>query len=519
MHSLRRPARLLPSGTPATESLGLEQVRQENFFSLHLVAWASTSLFLVVVNLLSESFSKVSWSLYASSAWAVVLLVHWYVGVYMGRRRYEDEHRKLEKLHESSAASPQSDEPNDIEDLRRNLLRSSETAREALRQISPEAVADVSRGEARALELVAWLADADSLVTRTRQGHDLRQTVAATLSKPGGERLRAALQKLLAQLDIQDVRLANLEREATRRRSMLDSFLLVVESAGVAHSSSEVLAAVSEPLRERADLLEAERAPDDSVDLIGINQEALEAERIREEVKLAQELQRSILPDVAPSMNGLSVAHLCCPSSEVGGDYFDFYRLSDEKLLVAIGDASGHGLDSSMVSSMAKSALYTQVSAGRTLEEAMAELNRLMYDTLGKRRLMTLALLEIDTRLRRLAWVNAGQVFPLIRRQDQVLELKQSSYPLGVRRGTRYERQEMVLEPGDLVLLLTDGLFEAAGEEGEIYGWDRVVDRLRDTEIEEVQAIVEDFAEDLRKHLAETPLPDDVTLIALRVEN
>jgi hypothetical protein len=519
MHSFRRTAQLLPSGTPARESLGLEQVRQENLFSLHLVAWASTSLFLVVVNLLSESFSKISWSLYASTAWALVLFVHWYVGVYMGRRRYEDEHRKLEKLHESSAASPQSDEPNDIEDLRRNLLRSSETAREALRQISPEAVADVARGEARALEIVAWLADADSLVTRTRRGHDLRQTVAATLSQPGGERLRVALQKLLAQLDIQDVRLANLEREATRRRSMLDSFLLVVESAGVAQSSSEVLAAVSEPLRERADLLEAERAPEDSVDPIGINQEALEAKRIREEVKLAQDLQRSILPDAAPEIHGLSVAQYCCPSSEIGGDYFDFYALGPNRLLVAIGDASGHGLDSSMVSSMAKSALYTQVSAGRSLEEAMAELNRLMYDTLGKRRLMTLALLEIDTQRRQLSWVNAGHVFPLIRRQGRILELKQSSYPLGVRRGTRYERQEMALETGDLILLLTDGLFEAAASEGEIYGWDRVVDRLRDTGFEGVQAIVEDFAEDLREHLGETPLPDDVTLLALQVED
>lgn len=172
-----------------------------------------------------------------------------------------------------------------------------------------------------------------------------------------------------------------------------------------------------------------------------------------------------------------------------------------------------------MVSSMAKSALYTQVSAGRTLEESMAEMNRLMYDTLGKRRLMTLALLEIDTKLRRLSWVNAGQVFPLIRRQGRILELKQSSYPLGVRRGTRYERQEMELEAGDLVLLLTDGLFEAAAREGEIYGWDRVVDRFRRTEIDGVEAIVEDFAEDLRKHLAETPLPDDVTLIALRIED
>ena len=504
--------------TPAMESLGLRQVRRENLFLLHLVAWASSSLFFIVINLLSKGFSGLSWSLYASGAWAVVVFVHGYVAIAMGRRRYEVEHRQLETLYESAVASQQNDGPSDIEDLRHNLLRSAEAAREALRQISPDAVADVSRGESRALELVAWLQEAEAVVSRTRQAHDLRQAVATTLSKPGDERLRAALQKLLTQLDIQDVKLATLERETTRRRSLLDSFLLVVESAGVAQSSSEVLAAVSQPLRERVDLLEADRVSDDASDLVGIAQ-AVEAERIREEVKLAQDLQRSILPDAAPEIHGLSVAQYCCPSSEIGGDYFDFYALGPNRLLVAIGDASGHGLDSSMVSSMAKSALYTQVSAGRTLEEAMAELNRLMYDTLGKRRLMTLALLEIDTQRRQLAWVNAGQVFPLIRRQGRILELKQSSYPLGVRRGTRYERQEMALETGDLILLLTDGLFEAAANEGEIYGWDRVVDRLRDAEFEGVQDIVEDFAEDLREHLGETPLPDDVTLIALRVED
>jgi len=369
------------------------------------------------------------------------------------------------------------------------------------------------------LEIVAWLEEADSVVARSKQAHDLRQNVATSLSKPGGERRRTALQKLLAQLDIQDVKLATLEREADRRRSLLDSFLLVVESVGVAQSSSELLAAVSEPLRERVDLLEVDRAPADTSDLAGINHAAREAERIREEVQLAQELQRSILPEAAPATHGLSVAQYCCPSSEIGGDYFNFYSLDAHRLLVAIGDASGHGLDSSMVSSMAKSALYTQVSAGRSLEEAMAELNRLMYDTLGKRRLMALALLEIDIQLKRLAWVNAGQVFPLIRRQDRILELKQSSYPLGVRRDTTYERQEMSLETGDVILLLTDGLFEAAAKGGEIYGWDRVLVRLQSAGLEGVQAIVESFASDLREHLADTPLPDDVTLIALRIED
>ena len=518
MRTLGWPPRLIPSTTPAMESLGLAQVRRENLFLLHLVAWVSISLLFVTIDLLSAGFSRVSWSLYAVGSWAMVLLLHWYFAVAMGRRRYEDEHRKLEKLHGAGVTTGPADDEGEIEELRSSLLRSAKAARDALRQISPEASADVSRGESRALEIVAWLEEARATVARSRETRDLRQRVAARLSTPGSERRRVALQKLLAQLDIQDVKLAALEREVGQRRSLLDSFLLVIESAGVAQSSSEVLAAVSEPLRERVDLLESDGAPEDYSDSEEVDQAARETRRIREEVKLAQDLQRSILPDTPPEIPGLSVAHVCCPSSEVGGDYFDFYPLGSDRLLVAIGDASGHGLDSSMVSSMAKSALYTHISGGRSLEDSMAEMNRLMYDTLGKRRLMTLALLELDVPRRRLAWVNAGQVYPLIRRGGRILELKQSSYPLGVRRSTRYERQEMGLEPEDVLVLLTDGLFEAAAKDGEIYGWDRVVDRLKKTQTADVQAIVEGLAEDLWEHLSETPLPDDMTLIAIRID-
>ncbi len=206
---------------------------------------------------------------------------------------------------------------------------------------------------------------------------------------------RVPLEKLLTQLDLQDVKLAVLERETSRRRSVLESFLLVLESAGVAGSSADVLTAVSDPLRGRVRLLE--EVVRSKVEGAKVGEGSTPAsDRIREEVRLAQELQRSILPSEAPEVPGLAVAHFYRPSSEVGGDFFDFYVTAPGRLLVAVGDASGHGLDSSMVSSMMKSALYTHVSAGRSLDESMVEMNRMMCDTVGRRRLMTLALLEID---------------------------------------------------------------------------------------------------------------------------
>ena len=131
-------------------------------------------------------------------------------------------------------------------------------------------------------------------------------------------------------------------------RRVVESFLLAIENASIAPSEEALVAAVSASISQRVARLET----------TGLGSESAEetARRIQGEIRLAQELQRSILPSSAPAVPGVAVGHLYEPSSEVGGDYYDFYLLSQGRLLVAVGDASGHGLDSSMVSSMAKSA-------------------------------------------------------------------------------------------------------------------------------------------------------------------
>jgi len=321
----------------------------------------------------------------------------------------------------------------------------------------------------------------------------------------------------LTQLDLMDVKVAVLERETSRRRSVLESFLLVLESAGVAGSKTDVLTAVSDPLRGRVRLLEETVTAEVAGATVG-DERAGASERIHEEVRLARELQNSILPQQAPEVPGLVVAHLYRPSSEVGGDFFDFYRTAPERLLVAVGDASGHGLDSSMMSSMMKSALYTHVSANRGLDETMVELNRMMCDTVGRRRLMTLALLEIDVESGRLSWVNAGHVFPLVVSGTGMRELEQSTYPLGVRREVDYSVFEETLEPGDRIVLATDGCIEALDADGEVYGWDRLGARLTELAESDPRAIADGLAEDVWRHLGGKPPQDDVTLVVVAFE-
>ena len=494
----------------------LRMLRSQSRFLGHAVTGATICLFLVLLNALIDGLAT-PWSLYPLAAWAVLLAGHGFVWGILGQRRDEREHRRLVEAWERREDQHEVSGLVETRDLREKLLEGAEAAREALRPISPEATADVSRGEASALDLVAWLDRAEPLLARSAAARDLRQEVAEALSKPMTEADRAPLDKLLTQLDLQDVKLSVLERETSRRRSILESFLLVLESAGVAGSSTEVLTAVRDPLRGRVRLLEETARSEVKGAAVG-DDRTPSSERIREEVRLAKELQTSILPSEAPEIPGLAVAHFYRPSSEVGGDFFDFYATGPGRLLVAVGDASGHGLDSSMVSSMMKSALYTHVSAGRSLEESMVEMNRMMCDTVGRRRLMTLALLQIDVEAHRLAWVNAGHVFPLVVSGSEVRELEQSSYPLGVRREVHYSVLEESLNPGDRIILVTDGCIEALDAEGEVYGWERLGDRLRELAESGPQAIADGLAEDFWRHLGEQPPQDDITLVVVAFE-
>jgi serine phosphatase RsbU (regulator of sigma subunit) len=516
MLSATSTPRLLLSPTPEAEALALRMLRSENRLLFHTVGWASVGLFLVALNVLISRFSP-PWSLYAVGSWGLLLAAHALYWRHVRRRADEDRHRRLSEEWEASTRRRGGGGVADIRELREKLLTQSEAARRALRSISPETVADVSKGEARALDLVAWLDSAEPLLAGRSEGVALRQRVADALSRPMAEADRNPLDSLLTQLDLHDVKLAGLEREAEKRRSVLESFLLVLESAGATGSSSEVLTAVSDPLRGRVKLLE-EVAEGEATVATGGEQDGAADERIREEVRLAQELQDTILPNRAPEVPGLVVAHHYRPSSEVGGDFFDFYRTAPGRLLIAVGDASGHGLDSSMLSSMMKSALYTHVSAGRELDEAMVEMNRMMCDTIGRRRLMTLALVEIDVESRRLRWVNAGHVFPLIARGSEIIELEQSTYPLGVRREVDYAVVEEELYPGDRLVVVTDGTIEALDPAGEVYGWERLGARLRELAGGDSKVITEGLKADVWAHLGGKPPQDDVTLVVATFE-
>ncbi|MFN7973763.1 MAG: SpoIIE family protein phosphatase [Acidobacteriota bacterium] len=498
------PPEVPEDASPEVVGLVLRQIRAENHFISHLGLYLGACLFFVMISFVTGAFAA---GIFPIMGWGLAIWMH-AAATWLRSRRTAEKRMELEAAARSRRDAPPP--PDELHDLREKLIATAEEARATVRAGSPQAATMIAQGETRALRLMGWLSDAEREVGTLASDRALRKEVASRLSDPKYRRDRERLTRLLEDLDRRDAALSSLERVAGERRARLESFLLALETAKRARPETHLLESVAAPLSERVALLDAPRSS-----ASGQGPDA-DVSRIAEEVRLARELQRSIMPERAPDVPGLSVAQVYRPSSEVGGDFYDFYARDGKRLLVALGDASGHGIDSSMIGSMAKSALYLQVSAGRGLTDALAELNRMMADTLGRRRLMTMVLCEIDPESRELAWVNAGQVFPMIVRAGRVTELEQPGYPLGVRRNVTYQVRMEELEPGDLVVMVTDGVPEALGSGGEPYGWERLARCLsRLPESCAAGTAVEMLTADLASYLGTAVPQDDVTMIAV----
>ena len=206
-----------------------------------------------------------------------------------------------------------------------------------------------------------------------------------------------------------------------------------------------------------------------------------ERERQRVELETARRIQSSILPELPPRLAGVDLAHAYLPASEVGGDFYDVLALEDGRLALAVGDVAGHGVSSGLVMSMAKSALAVQVTFDPQVESVFRTLNRTVYQTARKRLLATLCYALLDPIRRELLYASAGHLYPYrVTAAGRVEALEASGYPLGVRRTIEVEPRLARLEPGDTLVLYSDGLVEARAEgQDDLFGFERFEESLR----------------------------------------
>jgi len=245
------------------------------------------------------------------------------------------------------------------------------------------------------------------------------------------------------------------------------------------------------------------------------------SERIREEVAHASLIQQDLLPEPKFSFKDIHVGVGITTSTEIGGDFYDYFICGENRLGLIIADVSGHGVQSGMVTTAAKASLHTLLSLGiATPAELLSGMNRAITATAKRRLLMTCFIAVMDREINRLCYANAGHNFPyLFRGKSRELEMLQdaSGFPLGFEEDSLFEEYSTEFTAGDSIVLYTDGIVECRGVDEEDFGYDRLEKIIREyigkTPYESALALLE-FT---RKFSGTPTLEDDATVMIATV--
>ena len=206
-------------------------------------------------------------------------------------------------------------------------------------------------------------------------------------------------------------------------------------------------------------------------------QEIRERERVEQELKVARSIQQASLPKEVPTLEGWQISPFYQPAREVGGDFYDFHLLSEGRLGVVVGDATGKGVPAALVMSTTCGMLQraAQALGSSSPGEVLERVNETLLARIPPNMFVTCFYAILDPKSGSLSYANAGHDLPYLRRRGgDAEELRARGMPLGLMPGMSYEEKEIVLEAGEAALFYSDGLVEAHDPKGEMFGFPRL---------------------------------------------
>jgi sigma-B regulation protein RsbU (phosphoserine phosphatase) len=248
--------------------------------------------------------------------------------------------------------------------------------------------------------------------------------------------------------------------------------------------------------------------------------EAAQRERVNREMEIAREVQERLFPQEMPNIAGASVAGHCRAALGVGGDYYDVFNLEDGRLGLAIGDVSGKGISAALLMASLRASLRgVTLDNPRNFALLMHKVNVLVYEASASNRYATFFFAAYDPRTQRLECVNAGHNAPVILRRDEVIRLEAGGPVVGLLPFAPYVEQVLILEPGDLLLLYTDGISEAMTHDDEEWGEDRMIESARKVRNKNAEEILHALFADADRFTAGAPQHDDMTMLILKLDS
>ena len=249
---------------------------------------------------------------------------------------------------------------------------------------------------------------------------------------------------------------------------------------------------------------------------------ANEKKRLDHDLEIARDIQRILLPSEAPAIDGFQISGINVPARLVSGDYFDYIRVDDERLGVAIADVSGKGVPASLIMAICRSVLRAEAARNPSPADVLRKVNRQLYPDIKEDMFISMAYLILDHHRDSITLARAGHDAPLLYKQQSqtVTPVKSPGMVVGIDSGNVFDRLTVdfaiSLERDDCLVLYTDGVTETLNAEEDEFGLDRVIQAVRARANDGAQAIVKKIIQDVRDFTGSLPQNDDITLIAIR---
>jgi serine phosphatase RsbU (regulator of sigma subunit)/CRP-like cAMP-binding protein len=251
-------------------------------------------------------------------------------------------------------------------------------------------------------------------------------------------------------------------------------------------------------------------------------QENLEKQRMEEELAIARDLQTSMLPAVCPEIKGFTIAALSIPAREVGGDFFDFIEMGEERVGLVIGDVTGKSVSGALVMSASRSIFRMLSEKEMTVAEIMTRANQRTKKDIKSGMFVALLYAVLNSKDKTLSMCSAGQTQPIyLSSKTGTAELVQTegdTIPLGILEDADYQETRLQLPPGDKVIFYTDGIVEAMNEQEEMFGFDRLQEVVQAARAMSADSLLKEILDKVNQFVGDAAQYDDLTAIVVSAE-
>ena len=253
------------------------------------------------------------------------------------------------------------------------------------------------------------------------------------------------------------------------------------------------------------------------IEKVMLHEQMIETKRLQGQLEVARQVQLELLPARDPELPGYDISAYNYPSEEVSGDYYDWVRIYDDEIGIVIADVSGKGVPAAILMAFLRASLRAATHIGYATNISMGKVNYLLWESIERNQFVTAFHGILDASNRTLSYSNAGHNPPLLLKangETQIIE--HGELPLGMFSGTRYHEYHLLIEPGDVLVLYTDGVTEALSPEGEEFGRDRLVQAVKENCEQPARELIASLEMAVLGWTANAGASDDVTFFVIK---